>query len=397
MVKVGDSLERGRLLLQMGRPEEAERQLRGVLAEEPQHAGAHALLGLALVQQGRTDEAREESNESVRLAPDQYVTHYLAGQVLYQARLVDEAARAIAACLQLEPEYAPAWELLARVNMARRNWAQMAEAAERGLAAEPQNADLASLLALALTQLGQDERARAAAAQAVGNDPESALAHWAYGRAALGTGDPKTAAESFREVLRLDPGFDSARDHLVHALKQRNPVYRLLSRLSFRVSWRLLFLLPALPPVIAVFILSALLHWAAWIAEAATTLRLARAKSTRLLFEGPAARVALLCCGVLAAGAALFGVGIGLGQDGVSVAGVAVMALITPIQEAAHTGSPVGRRILSGWAILLAAVVAAGLVTLSFPVGILTAYTALATIWIASGVRKIFRPREAAA
>src|SRR5690606_34223999 len=81
------------------------------------------------------------------------------------------------------------------------------------------------------------------------------------------------------------------------------------------------FLLPALPPVIAVFILSALLHWAAWIAEAATTLRLARAKSTRLLFEGPAARVALLCCGVLAAGAALPGVGMGLGQGGVPVAG----------------------------------------------------------------------------
>ncbi|MFD2348129.1 tetratricopeptide repeat protein [Nonomuraea ferruginea] len=295
MVTVRDSLERARLLLQMGRPADAERELRGVLTEEPQHAGAHALLGLALVQQDRTDEALEESREGVRLAPDHYVPHYLSGQVHFQAGLVDEAVRAVVAGLALSPEHAPSWELLARVHMTRHDWPQMAETADRGLGLDPQHAELASLLAIALVMLGQNERARAVATQAVGNDPESALAHWAYGRAALAAGDPKTAAESFREVLRLDPGFDAARDLLVYALKQRNPVYRLLAKLRFRVSWRLLFLLPALPPVIAVFVISALLHWAAWVAESWTTLRLARAKATRLLFEGAAGRVSLLC------------------------------------------------------------------------------------------------------
>lgn len=395
MVTVRDSLERARLLLQMGRPADAERELRGVLTEEPQHAGAHALLGLALVQQDRTDEALEESREGVRLAPDHYVPHYLSGQVHFQAGLVDEAVRAVVAGLALSPEHAPSWELLARVHMTRHDWPQMAETAGRGLGLDPQHAELASLLAIALVMLGQNEHARSVATQAVGNDPESALAHWAYGRAALATGDPRTAAESFREVLRLDPGFDAARDLLVYALKQRNPVYRLLAKLRFRVSWRLLFLLPALPPVIAVFVISALLHWAAWVAESWTTLRLARAKATRLLFEGAAGRVSLLCLALPVAGAVMLGLGIGLGLDVLGTAGVATMALVTPVQEAVHTGSAAGRRILTVWAGALAVTIAAAVATSSFAPAILSLYAALATIWIAAGVRKVFRPRQA--
>ncbi|GAA4205455.1 hypothetical protein GCM10022252_66110 [Streptosporangium oxazolinicum] len=396
MVKTGDPLARARLLLRMGRPADAERELRGVLTEQPQHVGAHALLGWALAQQGRTGEALEESREAVRLAPDDWMPHYLSGQVHHRAGLIEEAARATAAAIALQPEYAPSWELLARVHMTRRDWVQMAECADRGLSLEPQDADLAALRAIALTMLGRHEQARAAATQAVSNDPESVRAHWAHGRAALAAGDPRTAAESFREVLRLDPGFEAARDCLVFALKERNPVHRTLSRLRRRFvgGWRLVFLLPALPPVILVFVIIALLHWAAWIAESWTTLRLARAKATRLLFEGAAARVSMLCLGLLGAGAALLGLGVGLGQETLGVAGAATMALITPVQEAAHTGSPAGRRVLYGWAILLAVVALGAMVTSAFSPALLATYAALATIWIAAGVRKIFHPRR---
>ncbi|MGI5267646.1 tetratricopeptide repeat protein [Nonomuraea sp. CA-218870] len=397
MVNTTDALSRARLLLQLGRPADAERELRGILAEEPQHSGAHGLMGVALVQQGRTDEALEESREAVRLAPDHWVPHYLSGQVHQRAGLTEEALRATAACLALAPEHVPAWDLLARVHLTRKDWPQVAAAARRGLELEPQDADLAGLLSMALTMLGQDEQARAVAAQAVGNDPESTLAHWARGLAALSGGDPGTAAGAFREVLRLDPGVEGARDYLVHALKQRNPVLRLLSqwRQRFVGGWRLLFLLPVLPPVIAVFAIIALLHWVAWLVESWTTLRLTRNRTTRLLFEGPAARVSLLCCALPVAGAVLLGLGIGLGLDGLGSAGTATMALVTPVQEAAHTGSPIGRRILYGWAVLLAAAALAAAVTGAFLPALLATYAALATVWFAAGVRKIFRPREA--
>ncbi|MFG1687056.1 tetratricopeptide repeat protein [Nonomuraea sp. NPDC049269] len=388
---VADPVQRARTLLQMRRPAEAERELRGALAQEPQHTTAHSFLALALVQQGNVAEAIAEAHEAVRLAPDQWFTHYVAGQVHLRAGRPDEALTAVHASLDLEPEYAPTWELLARVHVFKGQWPQAADAARRGLAVDPQESDLASLLAVALTGLGEAEQATAAAAHAVQLDPESATAHLAYGRAALAFGDPRRAADAFREVLRLDPGFDQARDLLVLALKQRNPLYRQLSRLRgrFRGGWRLVFLLPAVPPLIVVFILIAVLHWAAWVAEAWTTLRLARAKATRLLFEGAESRVAVLCCGLVIAGAALLALGVTLGQDALGTAGVAVMALVTAVQEAVHTGSARGRALLYGWTAVLVLAIVTSVVLGSASMALLGVYAGLATIWGAAGVRRV--------
>ncbi|MEO3806223.1 tetratricopeptide repeat protein [Nonomuraea sp. B1E8] len=389
MTTTGDPLERARTLLQLRRPADAERELRGVLAQEPQYATAHAFLALALVQQGNAAEAVEESDEAVRLAPDHWSTHYVAAQVHHRARRPAAALAAATTALRLNPEHPPIWEQLARAHMLAGQWRQMADAAQRGLAIDPEDPDLVSLLSLACTQLGDAQPARAAAAHAVRLDPESAAAHLAYGRAELAFGDPRRAAEAFREVLRLDPGFGHARDLLVAALKQRNPLYRWLAavRGRFRGGWRLLFLLPAIPPVILVFIVVALLHWAAWVAEAVTTLRLARGKATQLLFEVVESRVAVLCCGLVAVGAVALGLGIVLGSEPLGTAGVGAMALVTPAQEAAHTGSEPRRRILYGWAVLLALALVVSVVIASVGVAMLSLYACLATVWVAAGVR----------
>lgn len=391
MVTAAAPLERARTLLELNRPAEAERELRGLLAEDPQNVSGHAFLSVALARQRRPGEAIGEAAEAVRLAPDHWFPHYVAGQAYYRAGRPREAAEATRTCLELAPEHAPAWELLARVHVDAQQWPQAAGAARHGLALAPEDADLTSLLAVALTMLGDAAGAKEAAARAVGLDPESALAHLAYGRAQLAFGSPGEAARAFREVLRLSPGFDQARDLLVAALKQRNPVYRLLARLrgTFFGGWRMLLLLPVAPPVIALFALIALLHWAAWVAEAVTTLRLARARATRLLFEGTEARTALVCCCLPAVGAALLVAGVATAQETVGTGGVAVMALVTPVQEAAHTSAPRGRAVLYGWAILLGLAAALAMLLSSTSGALLTAYAALAGIWIAAGVRRL--------
>ncbi|WP_171074681.1 tetratricopeptide repeat protein [Nonomuraea basaltis] len=392
MVKVDESLQRARALLQLGRPAGAERELRGVLAVEPQHDMAHCLLALALVHQGKGLEAIAAAQEAVRLVPEHWYPHYVAGQVYYRLRLPNQAAAAAEASLAHSPEQASTWELLARAHMLKGQWRQMADAARRGLAIDPQVSDLVSLLSMAHTRLGEAEPARAAAAHALQLNPESATAHLASGRAALAFGDPRAAADSFREVLRLDPGFGPAKDLLVTALKQRNPLQRILSNLRrrYRGGWRLVFLLPVAPPLIAVFVLIALMHWAAWVSEAVTVLRLARAKATRLLFEGAEARVAMACCALAVAGAGVLVLGIALGLEAVGTAGVAVMALITAVQEATHTGSPRGRKVLYGWAGLLVVAIAAAVIAGAPVVALLGVYAGLGTIWVAAGVRRFF-------
>lgn len=396
MTAVGP-LERARTLLELNRPAEAERELRDLLAQEPEDVSGHAFLSVALTRQGRAAEAIDEAAEAVRLAPDHWFPHYVAGHAYHRAGRPDEAVAAARACLALSPEHAPAWELLARVHASAGRWPQMADAAGRGLAADPEDVDLAALLALALTMLGDAPRAREAAARAVGLDPESAIAHLAYGRAQLAFGSPAEAATAFREVLRLNPGFDEARDLLVAALKRRNPVYRLLARLRARFfgGWRMVLLLPVAPPLIAGFVLIALLHWAAWVAEAVTTLRLARARATRLLFDGTEARVAALSCLLLIAGAAVLVTGATTGREALGTAGAAVMALVTAVQEAAHTSAPRGRAVLYGWAGLLGLTAVSSAIASWPSIALLTTYAALATIWVAAGVRRLFRTAQA--
>ncbi|MGW4797629.1 tetratricopeptide repeat protein, partial [Nonomuraea sp. NPDC004297] len=225
-------------------------------------------------------------------------------------------------------------------------------------------------------------------------DPENPTAHFTLGHVELRLGDPRRAAGSFREVLRLDPGFGVAGDGLVAALKRRNPIYRRLSRLRgrFPQGWRLIFLLPAAPPVILVFAVVAVLHWVSWVAEAWSVLRLARGRATRLLFEGVEARVAALCLGLVAAGAVLLVLGIVLEADVMGVPGAALMALVTPVQEAAHTGSPRGRAILYGWAVLLAVAVAVSVLLAAPVAALLAVYAALATVWLATPVRGRITP-----
>lgn len=394
----GAVAERARTLLRMGRAEAAERELRGALAADPLHVVSHSLLALTLVTRGAVDEAIAEAGEAVRLAPEHWFPHYMAGQVLYYADRPEEALRAARAALAIDLDQAQIWELLARVHGGREEWPLMAEAARRGLALDPHDSKLVSFLAVALGELGDREQALAVAGDAVRLDPEAPLAHLVYGRVLLAFGSARDAARAFREVLRLDPGMDRARELLVVALKRRNPLYRAVSRLPGSLgSWRVLALLPLISPLIAIFVVIAVAHWAMWVAESLVTLRLARGAYTRLLFRRGELRSAVLCGAVLAGGTALLVLGVTLSHPVTGVAGAALLALVTPIQEAAYTASPLARKILTGWAGALALVIAVSLALsvlwpARIPTGVplLAMWAGLGTIWVAAAVRRLF-------
>ncbi|MFI7050671.1 tetratricopeptide repeat protein [Streptosporangium canum] len=390
--------ERARTLLRMGRAEAAERELRGALAVDPLHVVSHSLLALTLVTRGAVDEAIAEAGEAVRLAPEHWFPHYMAGQVLYYADRPEEALRAARAALAIDLDQAQIWELLARVHGDREEWPLMAEAARRGLALAPHDSKLVSFLAVALGELGDREQALAVAGDAVRLDPEAPLAHLVYGRVLLAFGSARDAARAFREVLRLDPGMDQARELLVVALKRRNPLYRAVSRLPGSLgSWRVLALLPLISPLIAIFVVIAVAHWAMWVAESLVTLRLARGAYNRLLFRRGELRSTVLCGAVLAGGTALLVLGVTLSHPVTGVAGAALLALVTPIQEAAYTASPLARKILTGWAGALALVIAVSLALsvlwpARIPTGVplLAMWAGLGTIWVAAAVRRLF-------
>ena len=63
------SMDRGSLLYRTGRHEMAEREFMAVLAEEPQNALAHAMVGLCLLRRADHDGATEAARQAIRLRP----------------------------------------------------------------------------------------------------------------------------------------------------------------------------------------------------------------------------------------------------------------------------------------------------------------------------------------
>ena len=220
--------QRAVLLFQQQRWDHAIHELRGVLAQEPDHAFAHALLAQALAQTDALDEALREAHAAIGLAPDADFTHYSLA-VVHQAR--DElppAAEAVLRAIELDPDDANSRAMLAQIRMRQRRWADALAAADEGLALDAEHTDCLNLRSLALTKLGRGAEATDTVDASLAHDPDNPYTHQARGFALLQQGDAHGALHHFQEALRRDPSLDGARAGLVEALKARNPLYRLV-------------------------------------------------------------------------------------------------------------------------------------------------------------------------
>jgi tetratricopeptide (TPR) repeat protein len=206
----------------------AEREWRGILAESPDDAEAHAALALCLVERERFDEAQREADAAAGLAPDYDFTHYVRGRVLRDRNRFAEAATAVREAIRLDPDDPNNRALLASIHSSTEAWEDCLREADAGLASDPEHDGCTNLRALALTHLGRKDEAAATIAGALQRAPENSLTHANQGWTLLHGNKPKQALDHFREALRLDPGNDWAREGLLTALKAQHLVFRLM-------------------------------------------------------------------------------------------------------------------------------------------------------------------------
>ena len=236
--------ERAMILHQQRRFADAERELKQVLAGEPHNANAHAMLGLCLAERRQFAEASAEADAAVGLAPDFSFAHYVRARVLNERNRFEEAEVAVTEALRLDPFNAQYYALLANVRFGQRRWPSALEAAENGLSIDPEHSGCVNLRAMALVKLGRKAEAGAAIGGALARDPHNGVTHANQGWALLHQGLHKPALEHFREALRIDPELEWARAGMVEALQARYLVYRwmlryflAMSRLSRRAQW----------------------------------------------------------------------------------------------------------------------------------------------------------------
>ena len=164
-------LEEGLRHHQAGRIEEAAKNYRQILAEDPRQPDAMHLLGVVAQSVGQLDEAVELISESLRINPNNIAAmNNLAGVLKDQARYEDAAGFY-----------------------------------EAAIEADPNSAHVHSNLGIVLQQLGRTEDATACHRRALALDPQSFAAHCNLGAVLKEQGHLAEAGEYYRAAIALNP------------------------------------------------------------------------------------------------------------------------------------------------------------------------------------------------
>lgn len=223
-------IRRAVLLLQQSRYDLAEKELRNLLAQEPDHAYAHALLALCLSRQDKLPEAESAARQAIQLSPEEAFCHYTLGVVKTREDDLQSARQAVEEALRLDPQDSDYHGLHALIYLRAQRWQQALDAANEGLRHDPTHQACLNHRAAALVKLKRHEEAHQTIDRALQKDPENEQTHANLGWALLHQGEHRQALEHFSEALRLDPNFEYARQGLVEALKARYFLYRWLLR-----------------------------------------------------------------------------------------------------------------------------------------------------------------------
>jgi tetratricopeptide (TPR) repeat protein len=226
-------IQRATLLIEHRRFEDAERELRLVLASDPNHPYALALIGLSKTELGKHDESIDYLKQALGQQPDNSYFLYLMGLVYLRKGNVKEAQKFLMSAISYDPHNADYFGVIALIKLQENEWEEALTYANRGLQADPENLVCLNARSTALLKLDRKEESYQTIKEALHNDPHNSYTHANLGWGLLEKGDHRKALESFREALKLDPENGHAKAGLVEALKAKYWFYRVFLKYVF--------------------------------------------------------------------------------------------------------------------------------------------------------------------
>jgi tetratricopeptide (TPR) repeat protein len=260
-----DHFQRSQLLINQGRYDLAEKELRQLLSVEPDYASAHGLLAVCLSEKKQHEAALKEISQAIALSPSYSGFHYIHAGILRDQNALDAAKKAILEALRLDPEDADCHARLATIQYDQHKYTEALKSAEQGLKVDAEHVWSMNMSLLALIELGRIAEAEAEVNGTLAVAPDHPFPHTVKGWVMLHQNKHAEAMESFKEALRLKPSGEWARQGLLESLKARNGFYRLILQLDL---WRsrlttgqrfALLALVILPQTRALFLLLVLL------------------------------------------------------------------------------------------------------------------------------------------
>jgi Tfp pilus assembly protein PilF len=228
--------QRSQLLINQGRYDLAEKELRQVLSVEPDFASAHELLAVCLSEKKQYVEAFQEIGAAIALNPSHANFYYTHANLLRMQGNLKQAEGAILEALRLDTEEPNYHALLANIQQTQGRDIEALRSTEQGLSLDPEHVWSMNIRLLTLLNLGRISEAETEVDATLAISPNHPFPHAVKGWVLLHQNQISDAMHSFREALRIEPSLDWARVGLLEALKAKNDLYRLILKFDL---WRL--------------------------------------------------------------------------------------------------------------------------------------------------------------
>lgn len=226
-------LERADLLLNQGRPKEAEEWIKKVLEAEPENDYALSVLARCYLNSKQLDKGIEVIKQAISIDPEIPHYYYLAAFGYYQKNERAPAIHFLDKAIELNPYYAEYFGLYAFLHIDENEFKEALNKANEGLAIDAGNITCLNARSTALNKLRMTDDAINTMQDALAMDPDNEFTHATVGWNYLEKGKHTNAANHFREALRIDPNYLNAKTGLKEALKSKIPPYRWLLQYSF--------------------------------------------------------------------------------------------------------------------------------------------------------------------
>lgn len=216
------NLQRGALLLNQNRPNEALPFLQAAIAANPDSPQGYAELARCWNEiPAQRWKAIGAIERAIALAPNSSFYHGRKGWFLVCLIRYRGAILAAQDGLALNPHCPQSLNALANAYTKLNQWKKAEQICRRILADDPSDTPGLNLLAQALRHQGRWKETREVVAQLLALTPNNAFGQANAGYAALAAGDHLRANDHFLAALRMDPHFDLARRGLLQSLRAR--------------------------------------------------------------------------------------------------------------------------------------------------------------------------------
>ena len=348
---------RGLQLKDLGRYADAESAFKEALAQEPNDAFTlHQLAACQLYLPQRQRDALVTIDSAIAREPNDADHHVLRSYILSTLDRPKEGLLAARTALGLEPTHAGAFTAEAQAHLQMEQWPLAEASARQALALDADNSAAANQLASALRLQNKLGENAAHLAGMLARDPEDPFTHANAGWTALQRGQQREAEMHFREALRLDPDFESAREGLLTSFRARSRIYRaylsycfFMQRLSSGSRWAVIlglyFGVKVAGKIPGGFILVALymlfVLWV-WVAKPVGNFFLLFDSFARYALRPAEKREAVIVGGGLFSGLTVLVAGAGLSSEPAVMLGLGLIAASFPLSMTFTNGSRLG-------------------------------------------------------